>query len=388
MWHSPKFICIAPRGQKGVFTMTNNTNTTNAAANNAVKEANTMSNNTTTNNTAGFFSTNNARVAGATPFTLLGAGLAAGAEVCRKAAEFIGGDQVSRAPGYGYLAAHTTGKLSSKRMAAMAEALKAQAAMKEEKAEKIDHSDMVEWKRGRWIPSEKATAQAKKNGHDQAFLPQMYKAANWIIRVVKEGGDKVYSAANGETHTYLGWVYKNVFGHASFMEGKGVKNAKAAEKLKEYFEQACKHSRVSADKLPTWEQVCAAVQAEQKLAKEEAAEEKAEAPRITVEEDREILSEEMAEEIAMLKELPDQEARDGRAPKTAPATNVNVKGIVRALGIVRLKEDNAWEVAEKAKAAFEAATLTEEEFYAVVDACQAKDADADPEEYMALLGEN
>lgn len=229
------------------------------------------------------------------------------------------------------------------------------------------HSDMVEWKKGKWVPSAKAQEVAKKAGYEQAFLPQMYKAANWISRVAKEGGDKVYSTAQGETHTYLGWTYKAVYGHAAFMEGKGVKNAKTAEKLAEYFEQACKHSKMAEDKLPTWEEVCAAVQAEQKLAKEEA----------TVE----------AEVVVETAEV--EEARDGRAPKTTPAASkVDVKSIVRSLGIVRLKEDNAWEVAEKAKAAFEAATLTEEEFYAVVDACQAKDASADPEEYMALLGEN
>lgn len=234
-------------------------------------------------------------------------------------------------------------------------------------ADEEDHSDKVEWKKGRWVPSAKATEEAKKAGHEQAFLPQMYKAANWISRVTKEGGDKVYSTAQGETHTYLGWTYKAVYGHAAFMEGKGVKNAKTAEKLAEYFEQACKHSKVAEDKLPTWEEVCAAVQAEQKLAKEEAAVE--------------------AEVVVETAEA--EEVRDGRAPKTAPAASkMDVKSIVRSLGIVRLKEDNAWEVAEKAKAAFEAATLTEEEFYAVVDACQAKDASADPEEYMALLGEN
>jgi len=352
-------------------------NQNNAAANNqdASKEANVMSNNTT--NTAAFFSVNNARVAGAAPFTLLGAGLAAGAELCCKAAEFIGGDQVSRAPGYGYLAARVTGAVLSINTSDAIAAAKAKMAAKKE--EKGDHSDMVEWKKGRWVPSAKAQEAAKKAGYEQAFLPHMYKAANWIIRVAKEGGDKVYSSAQGETHSYLGWTFKTIFRHADYMEGKGVKNAKSAEKLAEYFGQACKHSKVEADKLPTWEQVCAAVQAEQKLAKEGAAEE-----RITVE-GKETLAEEMKEEIAMLEELPGQEVRDGRAPKTA--AKYDIKALVRKAGVSRLKADNAYEVAEKAKAAFEAKKLTDDEFQFVVEACIAKDG-GDPEEFYALMGEN
>jgi len=346
--------------------MSKNTNTNTAAATTAnAKEMSTMS--------------TIIRVAAATPFAIASAASFAIGEASAIAGKKIAGEKNwDKVPFSGYVKKYTAGFVFN--APSVEEALKEVETKKDEKqAEKADHSDMVEWKKGRWVPSSKAVEVAKKAGHEAAFLPQMYKAANWIIRVVKEGGDKVYSAANGETHTYLGWVYKNVFGHAEFMEGKGVENAKTAEKLKEYFEQACKHSKVEADKLPTWEQICAAVQAEQKLAKEEA------------EEGKEILAETMKEEVAMLEELPDQEVRDGRAPKTptpAADTKMDVKSIVRSLGIVRLKEDNAWEVAEKAKAAFEAATLTEEEFYAVVDACQAKDAGADPEEYMALLGEN
>jgi hypothetical protein len=244
---------------------------------------------------------------------------------------------------------------------------------KEAMKEESKHSDMVEWEKGRWVPSAKAQEAAKKAGYEKAFLPQMYKAANWISRAAKEGGDKVFTTAQGETHTYLGWVFKSVFGHASFMEGKGVKNAKSPEKLAEYFETACKHSKVEEGKLPTWEQVCTAVQAEQKLAAEGAEVEE----RITVEEGREILAEvEAAEE---------QEARDGRAPKTVPA--YDIKALVRKAGVSRLKADNAFEVAEKAKAAFEANKLTNDEFQFVVEACIAKDG-GDPEEFYALMGEN
>ena len=323
------------------------------------------------------FTSKSARIAAATPFATVAAASFVVAEATTKVAKKVAGKEGwDKTPFHKYVDAHATGAVFNFDFNTDLKKV-------EEKKEegKADHSDMVEWKKGKWVPSAKATAQAKKNGYEAAFLPQMYKAANWLIRVAKEGGDKVYTAQNGEAHAYIGWAFKAIFGHAAFMEGKGVKNAKSAEKLAEYYGQACKHSRVAEDKLPTWEEVCAAVQAEQKLAKEEAAEE-----RISVEEGKEILAEVEAEEQPVEVETGKKaEARDGRAPKTA--AKYDIKALVRKAGALHLKADNAYEVAKKAKAAFEAKKLTDDEFQFVVNACIAKDG-GDPEECYALMGEN
>ena len=300
------------------------------------------------------------------------------AEASTKVAKKVAGKEGwEKTPFHGMIDAHTKGFVFN--VPDSKELLKKAVESKEEEK---DHSDMVEWKKGKWVSSAKAMEQAKKAGHEKAFVPQIYKAANWLIRISKEGGDKVFTSSNGNSHSYLGWAFHYTFEHAKYMfDKKGVKNAKTPEKLKEYFELACKHSKVDAAKLPSWEEVCAAAQAEQKLVEEEAAEE-----RITVEEGREILAEVEAEEQPVEVETGKKaEARDGRAPKTTPA--YDIKALVRKAGVSRLKADNAFEVAKKAKAAFEAKKLTNDEFQFVVDACIDKDG-GDPEEFYALMGEN
>ena len=329
--------------------------------------------------TNNIFTTSNFRSAAATPFTTVAAASFVVAEATTKVAKKVAGKEAwGKTPFHKYVDAHATGVVFSFDFDADLKKVE------EKKEEKADHSDMVEWKKGKWVSSAKAMEQAKKAGHEKAFVPQIYKAANWLIRISKEGGDKVFTSSNGNSHSYLGWAFHYTFEHAKYMfDKKGVKNAKTPEKLKEYFELACKHSKVDAAKLPSWEEVCAAAQAEQKLAEEEAAEE-----RISVEEGREILAEvEVEEQPVEVETGKKAEARDGRAPKTTPAAKYDIKALVRKAGALHLKADNAYEVAEKAKAAFEAKKLTDDEFRFVVNACLAKDG-GDPEEFYALMGEN
>ena len=363
MWHSPKLlICFAhEEGQKGRIIMSNNTQNNNAVVNNNVKEESTMSK---------IFNVNNAKVAAATPFTLAGAGAAFVAEVCRASAEKIAGDQVSRAPGYGYLAAHTTGSISSKKMAAMAEALKAEA-KKEASEEK--HSKYATWDKWHWVASEAA----KEKGWG---IPSLYKAANRLIDCSRKGADFVPSYKDGDDkpHTLAVWVYRGLYDHITNVLKKDVDD----DRLKTAFEQAVKLSKASIDKLPKVEDIIAFAQAEAKLVNNAKVEQPVEVvaeERITVEEGREILAEVEAEE--------QEEARDGRAPKTEAKAKFNINQLVHKAGVPRLKADNAYQVAEKAKAAFKAKKLTNDEFQFVVEACIAKDG-GDPEEFYALMGEN
>lgn len=355
--------------------MSNNTQNNNAVVNNNVKEESTMSK---------IFNVNNAKVAAATPFTLAGAGAAFVAEVCRASAEKIAGDQVSRAPGYGYLAAHTTGSISSKKMAAMAEALKAEA-KKEASEEK--HSKYATWDKWHWVASEAA----KEKGWG---IPSLYKAANRLIDCSRKGADFVPSYKDGDDkpHTLAVWVYRGLYDHITNVLKKDVDD----DRLKTAFEQAVKLSKASIDKLPKLEDIIAFAQAEAKLVNNAKAEQPVEVvaeERITVEEGREILAEVEEQEYECLAqeaafgEQAEVEARDGRAPKTTAKAKFNINELVHKIGMRRLKADNAYQVAEKAKAAFEASKLTNDEFRFVVDACIVKDG-GDPEEFYALMGEN
>ncbi len=312
------------------------------------------------------FTSNNFRAAAATPFATVAAASFVVAEATTKVAKKVAGKEGwEKTPFHGMIDAHTKGFVFN--VPDSKELLKKAVESKEE----ADHSDMVEWKKGKWVPSAKATEAAKKKGYKEAFLPQMYKAANWLIRVAKQGADKTY-----EGHCFAFWAYKALLGHAKYMAEKGVKNAQSVEAIKGYFEKACKHSKVAADKLIKWDELLAMVKADAEAAAAEAEEETTE-ERITVEEGKEILAEVEAEE--------QEEARDGRAPKTA--AKYDIKALVRKAGALHLKADNAYEVAEKAKAAFEAKKLTDDEFQFVVNACIAKDG-GDPEEFYALMGEN
>lgn len=310
----------------------------------------------------------NTRVAMATPTTLVADACFVAGEALTKVSKAIAGEQGwVKVPGHKYADRHATG-LVLDFDALMKKAEEKTKADKEEK----DHSDMVEWKKGKWVPSAKATEKAKEAGYEQAFLPQMYKTANWLIRIAKDGADKVYNE-----HCYAYWCYMALFGHVEYMSKKGVKNADSKEKVREYFEQACKHSKLDADKLISFESLVKLAKADF-VASTLAHTEEAEEEQLTVEEGREILAEVEAEE--------QEEARDGRAPKTEAKAKFNINQLVHKAGCTRLKADNAWEVANKAKAAFDAKKLTKDEFEFVVNACIDKDAsESDPEEYLALM---
>lgn len=314
-----------------------------------------MANNTTSTNS--IFSSANARMAGAAPVVWAGDILAAGAEVCRKAAEFIGGGQEKRVVGYNYLAARTTGSLTKSAKAAMTAAAKA--AMEEK------HSDMVQKKGHRWVPSQKAVDAAKKSGHEKALIPHLYTAANWLAACADEDASKVYTAGNGTAHTYAGWAFTSLRKHASFLKGKNVKNAESPEAMLKYFELAAKKAAELTDKsLPTWESICEYVQKEGVAAKAEPA--PAAEPA-----------------VAAVKEEP----RDGRAPKKAVTPKKGVTEAIRSLGYSRLTKKAAFEIAQKAAEAAENGEIDESMRNAIIEACAAKDG-GDPEEFYALMGEN
>lgn len=292
--------CPEEKGQKGRIIMSNNTNTqNNAAVNQNVKEESTMNTNTNT-------ISNNARVAGATPFALLGAGLAAGAELCRQAAEFIGGDQVSRAPGYEYLAAHTAGSLSAKRKAAIKEAVMANTPLGK-------HSPYVEWDKWHWVPSQSYIEAQKKAGYEEAFLLSLYKAANGLINFAKYGKGNIRAEYKGVS--YAARIYIHLANHAAYLrDKKGVKNA--MEQLEAFYKEACWLSMVSQDKLPKWEDVKAvAEEALKNGAKKETA---AAAANLKHSQEPEVAPQPVPEPIAVGLEKVSGEVRDLIVSEIAP----------------------------------------------------------------------
>lgn len=319
------------------------------------------------------FTSKSARIAAATPFTLMGAGAAFTAEACRVAAEKLGGEHVSKAPGYGYLAAHTTGFGKGAKAAAIS-------ALDKKLGFKV--SPKVAWNGRRWVVSE---AWKQEKG-EQAFLLSLYKAANKLLDIHDKGANGLlaipgYKDKDGQSHTLAMWVIRALESHIH-----GNKEETTEKNMKKAYQQAVVRTYLPEEDLPTYEEVLAVAQREATLSKQATEAEAKEQPRITVEEGKEILAEVEAEEQPVeLGSDEKAEARDGRAPKTVPA--YDIKALVRKAGVSRLKADNAYEVAEKAKAAFEAKKLTNDEFQFVVEACIAKDG-GDPEEFYALMGEN
>lgn len=304
-----------------------------------------MANNTTSNTNAIF---NNARVAGATPFTLLGAGLAAGAELCRQAAEFIGGDQVSRAPGYEYLASHTAGSLSAKRKAAVKAAVMSNTPLGK-------HSPNVEWDKWHWVCS--ATyVQAQKKAGKEAFLPSLYKAANGLICFAKYGKGDLSTQYKGVS--YARRIEKAVYDHATWLlEVKGVENA--MEQLEAFYKEACWLSMVDSSKLPTWEDIKGVT------SREDAAEDLA----------AEIAADEPAET------KPEEEAREGRAPAVEtevsgadpePEVVRKYSDLLKAIGVKAVRAANAKEAAEKAGMAHTNGVINAAEFRAVIEKAASK----------------
>lgn len=310
-------------------TSTNNTN----VANN--KEANTMNNNTST-----IFTADNARMAGAAPAVWAGDILAAGAEMCRKAAEFIGGGQEKRVVGYNYLAARTTGSLTKSAKAAMTAAAKA---TMEEKSPLTHHSPNVDWDKWHWVPS--ATyVQAQKKAGKEAFLPSLYKAANGLINFAKYGKGDLTTQYKGVSYARM--IEKAIYGHATWLlEKKGLKNV--FDRLEAFYKEACWLSMVDSSKLPTWEDIKAAT------SKEDAAEDLA----------AEIAADEPAEtEPKAETKKEEEEAREGRAPETEPEESVRkYNDLLKVIGVKAVRANNAKGVAEKAAAAFEAGKINASE---------------------------
>ena len=323
----------------------------------------------TTNNK--FFNAANFCAAAATPSTLFADTCFMAGEALTKVSKVIAGEEGwVKVPGHKYADKHATGVVFDFDFDAAVAAADKKVGKAEKKAEeKKDHSDMVDWNKGHWVPSVKAEAKAKEAGYSQAYLPQIYKCANWIIRISKEGMDKAYVVeSTGEAHTYAGWALKALLGHIAFMS-KTVKDAN--KRAAEYWALACKHSRVASDKLPSLDDIKTMAAKEQEMS----------AP-----------SESKAKEEKGTKEVKEEkeEKRDGRAPKTMPKTTKKIKVldlVHKVVGEPRLRRGNAYLVAEKAKACFEANKLTEEEFYAVIDACIAKDG-GNAEDFYALADKN
>ena len=288
-----------------------------------------------------FFKSASIRVAGATPFTLAGAAAAFTAEACRAAAEKLGGEHVSKAPGYGYLAAHTTGFGKGAKAAAIS-------ALDKKLGFKV--SPKVTWNGRRWVVSE---AWKQEKG-EQAFLLSLYKAANKLLDVHDKGANGLLAIPNykdkeGQSHTLAMWVIRDLESHL-----RGNNEKTTDENMKKAYGQAVVRTYLQASDLPTYEEVVAVAEKETAFS-------------------------EQATEVAEAKEQPKEEAkeaRDGRAPKT-PAVDMKqaVKEALAQMGYSRVNKKNANAVVKLTAEALSSGALDEATANALVESCVKAGAD-------------
>lgn len=295
--------------------------------------------------TNNIFASKSARIAAATPFTLAGAAAAFTAEACRAAAEKLGGEHVSKAPGYGYLAAHTTGFGKGAKAAAIS-------ALDKKLGFKV--SPKVTWDGHKWVVSE---AWKQEKG-EQAFLLSLYKAANRLIAIHRETAKGVanvllqapnYKDGNGQSHCYAMWVVRDLESHL-----RGNNEKTTDENMKKAYGQAVVRTYLQASDLPTYEEVVAVAEKETAFS-------------------------EQATEVAEAKEQPKEEAkeaRDGRAPKT-PAVDMKqaVKEALAQMGYSRVNKKNANAVVKLTAEALSSGTLDEATANALVESCVKAGAD-------------
>ena len=291
--------------------------------------------------TNNIFASKSARIAAATPFTLAGAAAAFTAEACRVAAEKLGGEHVSKAPGYGYLAAHTTGFGKGAKAAAIS-------ALDKKLGFKV--SPKVTWNGRRWVVSE---AWKQEKG-EQAFLLSLYKAANKLLDVHDKGANGLLAIPNykdkeGQSHTLAMWVIRDLESHL-----RGNNEKTTDENMKKAYQQAVVRTYLPKEDLPTYEEVVAVAEKETAFS-------------------------EQATEVAEAKEQPKEEAkeaRDGRAPKT-PAVDMKqaVKEALAQMGYSRVNKKNANAVVKLTAEALSSGTLDEATANALVESCVKAGAD-------------
>ncbi len=315
------YLYCPRKGQKGVIIMTN------------------------------VFTSKSARIAAATPFTLMGAGAAFTAEACRVAAEKLGGKHVSKAPGYGYLAAHTTGFGKGAKAAAIS-------ALDKKLGFKV--SPKVTWNGRRWVASE---AWKQEKG-EQAFLLSLYKAANKLLDIHDKGANGLLAIPNykdkeGQSHTLAMWVIRDLESH---LRGNNEKTTE--ENMKKAYGQAVVRTYLQASDLPTYEEVVAVAEKETAVS-EQAAEAKME------EQEYECLAQEAA-----FGEQAEAEARDGRAPKK-PAVDMKqaIKEALAQMGYSRVNKKNANAVVKLTAEALSSGALDKATANALVETCVKAGAD-------------